>query len=256
MLEQVKAAFGEYIGRYYQSVVPTTKPLEEFKVRGLAQCIAWAPSRMVDAAQDMLALWLRAEHNKPTKPPALPSIIVAIAKDYTPSGRDYTRQVADRQVAIIPGDPKERLFGIRAIAGDVRAQVAIFATDEPTARSLAAQLLLFMDATENRRFTAKYHFAGVETLWSVQIETPENPAMSIPSDAKNLTILAVDVTLRAQIPLFDAPGTGEPNDGKGTPGTDDPAGYPLVQVVDVDSIERSGGTGGAVIRNYTVEDQP
>jgi hypothetical protein len=43
-----------------------------------------------------------------------------------------------------------------------------------------------------------------------------------------VTILAIDLTLKAEVPLFDAPKEGEYNDGKGVPGTDDPAGYPVV----------------------------
>jgi hypothetical protein len=205
---------------------------------------------MVDAAEDMLGLLMRSEiHDQPTRPPELPAILVAIAKDYTPTGRDYTRQVADRQMVVIPTDPKERMFGLRAVAGDVRAQIAIFATDEPSARSLASQFLLFVDATPNRRFAARYCFAGQDMDWPVQVETPEVPATSIQNDARNLTILALDLILRAQIPLFDAPGAGEVNDGKGTPGTSDPAGYPTVQRIGIDS-----GVSGpaALLRAYAV----
>jgi len=234
MLQNVKIALGQFMGRYFASIVPTTKPLEGYVTRPLAKAVAWAPARMVDAAEDMLALWLRADlEGAPTAPPELPAIIVAISKDYVPTGRDYTRQVAERQLVMIPGDAKERMFGLRAVAGDVRAQVVIFATDEPSAHSLAAQFLLFLDASENRRFDAVYRFAGVDTAWPVQIETPENPAMAINTDAKNLTVLAIDLSLRVEVPLYDAPKEGEPNDGKGTPGIDDPAGYPLVQSVNV-----------------------
>lgn len=253
MLQPVKIALGQFMGRYFASVVPTTKPLEGFVVRPLAKAIAWAPARMIDAAEDMLALWMRTDmDNAPTTPPELPAIIVAMAKDYTPTGRDYTRQVADRQMVMIPGDDKERLFGLRAAAGDVRAQLVIFATDEPSAHSLAAQFLLFLDETPNRRFEARYRFAGHDMNWPVQIESPDAPAMSIQTDAKNLTILAIDMTLRAEIPLFDAPKAGESNDGKGTPGTDDPAGYPLVQSVSVDSAEAGDQGGKAEIRPYEV----
>lgn len=249
MLQPVKIAFGGFLGRYFESVVPTTKPLEGFVSRTLSKAIAWAPSRMIDAAEDMLALWMRTDmENAPTTPPELPAIIVAMAKDYTPTGREYTRQVADRQMVMIPGDSKERLFGLRAVSGDVRVQIVIFATDEPSARSLAAQLLLFLDSTEARRFDAAYRFAGVDMAWPVQIESPDVPAMSIATGSKNLTVLAVDITLRAEIPLFDAPREGQPNDGKGIPGTDDPAGYPLVQSISVGSMDSKA----ASIRGYEV----
>jgi len=232
MLQPVKIAFGEFLGRYFASLTATTQPLQGFVTRPLLKAIAWAPARMVDAADDMLALYMRTDlDDAPTSPPDLPVIIAAMAKDYTPTGRDYTRQVADRQLVILPDDPKDRLFGLRVVAGDVRAQLAIFAMEVPTAQSLAAQFLLFVDEAPNRRFEAEYAFAGVNTKWPVQIESPDNPAMSIQTEAKNLTILAIDLTLHASIPLFDAPKPGEPNDGKGGPGTDDPAGYPLVQTI-------------------------
>ena len=253
MLEPIKAAFGQFMGRYYDSLVPTTRPLERYVTRGLERSIAWAPSRMVDMAEEMLSQWLRAEQPGPaTKPPELPAIMVAMAKDYTPTGRDYTRQVADRVLVMIPGDPKERLFGLRAMAGDIRAQVVIFATDEPSARSLAAQFLLFLDATENRRFTATHRFAGLDNPWPVQVESPDAPAMSIANEAKNLTVLAIDITLRAEIPLYDAPAVGQPNDGKGAPGTDDPAGYPLAQHITIASAAGDGSGGTSPLGSFEV----
>ena len=244
------------MGRYFASLVPTTKPLQAYVARPLAKAIAWAPARMVDAAEDMLSLWMRSDMDgAPTTPSEMPVIIVAMAKDYTPTGRDYTRQVADRQMVMIPGDTKERLFGLRAAAGDIRAQVVIFAMDVPTAHSLAAQFALFLDATENRRFKATYRFAGMDLQWPVQIESPESFASSIATDAKNLTVLALDVTLRAEIPLFDAPAAGQPNDGKGIPGTDDPAGYPLVQGIAVTDYE-AGPQSGAVELGVFVVGEP
>lgn len=254
MLQPVKIALGGFLGRFYQSITPTTKPLERFVTRGLAKSVAWAPARMIDAAEEMLSLWMRSDlDDATTKPPELPAIIVAFSKDYTPTGRDYTRQVADKQMVMIPGDTKERLFGLRAVAGDIRTQLVIFATDEPSAHSLAAQFMLFLDAAPNRRFEASYTFAGQVLDWPVQIESPDNPAMSIQTEAKNLTVLAIDLTLRAEIPLFDAPAAGDPNDGKGTPGTADPAGYPMVHDITVASEERGDQGGSAEVRPYEVK---
>lgn len=238
MFQPVKTALGQYLGRYFASLVPTTKPMQSYVTRALAKAIVWAPGRMVDSAEELLSLWMRADlSGAATKPPELPVILVAMAKDYIPSARDYARQIADRQMVMIPGDPKERLFGLRTIAGDIRAQLVIVAADEPTARSLAAQFLVFIDATENRRFVARYGFAGLAMDWPVQLETPDNPASSIQTEAKNVCVLAVDVNLHVQIPLLDAPAPGAPNDGKGTPGTDDPAGYPLVQQIHIQAAE-------------------
>jgi hypothetical protein len=171
----------------------------------------------------------------------LPVFIVAVARDYVPSGRDFTRQMADSINVAIPGDTKNRYFGLKTIAADIRAQVAIFAADGPTASSIASQFSLFLEASTNRRFHANYTFAGVTDGWPVQIETTDNPFISVQTELKNVAILAADLTLKATIPLFDAPKAGDPNnDGKGTPGTDDPAGYEVV--VEVDTVKPAGTT--------------
>jgi hypothetical protein len=232
MLQSVKVAFGRYMGHFYESLSPTTKGMQGFVNRGLSKSIVWAPARMVDAVEEMLASWQRNDtDDAPTQPAELPVIIAAMAKDYTPSGRDYTRQITadDGAWVIIPEDVKERAFDVKLIAGDIRTQVAIFAHDEPTAKSLASQLLLFIDAPSNRRFLAKYEFAGLEMDWPVQIESPDPMAQNIDIGTKNMTVLAIDIMLKVSIPIFGAPKEGQPNDGKGIPGDSvDPAGHPVV----------------------------
>lgn len=257
MLEPVKAAFGEYVGRYYASLTPTTKGVESFIARGLSNAIAWAPARMVDAAEEMLHLWMRTDHDaaKPAKPAPLPAMLVALARDYTPSPRDFNRQVAERVMVQLPDDPKERIFGLRMIAGDIRAQIAIFASEPNTAQSLAAQLLLYADTGPGRRFKAIYRFAGHNLAWPVVLESPEVLAVNLGLEGKAVAGLAVDLTLRVSIPVFDAPRAGEPNDGLGVPGTDDPAGYPRVQLINVDSNALTPeGRKGEDVADYLVDD--
>lgn len=234
MFEPIKFGLSEYLSRYYSGLSATTKALHEYTQRGLAKSIIWTPGRMIDSAEEMLAAWQRNDSdNAPSHPQKLPIMLIAMAKDYVPSARDYTRQMAERQLIIIPEDPKERVFGLRTIAADIRVQLAIFASDEPTARSLAAQFCLYIDVLHNRTFWASHRFAGLEHEWPIQLESSDAPAMVIPNEAKNLTILALDITLKTSTPLFDAPKDNEPNDGKGTDGdTEDPHGYPTVQAID------------------------
>lgn len=235
MLEPVKIAFGQFVGEFYRTLLPTTKPLQEYVTRGLDKSIFIAPSRMIDAAEEMLASYQRNDtHQAATQPFKMPVIIIAVAKDYMPTGRDYAKQIAEPISVIIPSDDKERHFGFRTINADIRAQLAIFAMDEPTAKSLASQWQLYLDRADSRRFLAHYAFAGQDIIQWVQIEDTGIMASNAQTESKNLTILACDVTLKSQIPLFDAPKAGdENNDGKGIPGTDDPAGYLLVNHVDI-----------------------
>ncbi|WMC11744.1 hypothetical protein PU634_05095 [Oceanimonas pelagia] len=238
MFEPVKAGLGGFMQDFYLGLVPTTRPLTEFTARGFAQCVAWAPGRMVDKAEDMLGAWMKNDSAQaPTRPPKLPVILVGVANDYTPIAGNMGTQIADAIDVQLPGDDKCRFFQMRMVAGEVRAQVAIFAHDEPTAKSLAAQFLLFLSSPSRRGFDAVFPYAGVDNAFPVQIEAPDNPAMSIETGTKNLKVLAIDLTLICSIPLFSAPGEGEANDGKGIPGTADPAGFPLVADVDITARE-------------------
>lgn len=233
MFEAIKVGFGEYMVGFYNTLVPTTKAMPEFLQRGAAKAMAFAPSRLADSFEEMVSAWQRNDTDtSDTRPAKLPAIIVAMAQDYTPTGRDFTRQLADSMQVIIPGDAKERVFGLRTVAGDIRTQVVVVAQDEPTAKSIGSQFLLFLDAMPNRRFHYDHTFAGVTTAWPVQIESTDIPAIAAKTESKNIVILAIDLTLKAQIPLYDAPAVGDPNnDGKGVPGTSDPSGYKVVTLV-------------------------
>lgn len=253
MFEPVKAAFGRYMAQFYSDLIPTTRPLEEFVVRGIGKSIMWAPARMVDAAEEMLSLYIRKDIDPgPTKPFAMPIMFVAMAKDYVPSGRDYTRQLSDKMDIVLPGDDKLRNFKLRTVSADIRAQVVIAAMDEPTARSLAAQFGLQIDSTEGRRFNAIYSFAGEQLEWPVLIESPDVQGIAVPSQAKNLTMLAIDIVLRATAPLIDAPKAGQANDGKGQPGTNDPAGYPVVNLIAGTQYERNDYANGSELGTWSV----
>ena len=229
------------MARFYKELQATTPQLEEYIRRGTEKAIAYAPARMIDEAERMFLKYLRADvkksddENAPTDAYDLPMMLVAMARDVTPTGRDWNRQIADAAPFVFPDDPSERVFKVKTIASDIRVQIAIFAAQEATARSIAAQFLLFVDAVENRRFYADYEKWGFHSRWPCVLESPEAFAPVVQTEADNLTILAIDLTLKCTLPLFFAPKEWEENDGQGIPGDKhDPAGFPLVQVVNKD----------------------
>ncbi|NCC41620.1 MAG: hypothetical protein EOM21_19815, partial [Gammaproteobacteria bacterium] len=76
MYQPVKSAFGQSLGRFFASVVPTTPYLDEYVKRPLSRAILWAPARMVDLAEEMLAAWQRDEsRGTPTSPYTMPIIL-------------------------------------------------------------------------------------------------------------------------------------------------------------------------------------
>lgn len=230
MFEPIKIGFGGLLGQFYGNILPTTKPLIEYIARGQQYAMAFASSTMVDEATKMLEAWQRNDtYNGSTTPAKLPVILVAIDRDYTPTPREFARQMSDSIEMAIPGDSLTRVFGLRTVAADIKMQIVIVANDEPTAHSLSAQFNLFLDATLNRRFGVPWAFAGITHNWPCQIETPQIDFLNVKTDMQNICIIAGNVLLRTTIPLFDAPAAGQPNDGQGVAGSStNPAGYPVV----------------------------
>jgi hypothetical protein len=245
-MQELQVGFGAYLNGFYNSLIANTPALSGFISRGFTNCFAWAPARMVDAAEEMLEAWRRNDNGQPSSSAFLPVVIVAIAKDYEPVGGDFSRQLSDPQWITLPQDTKQRVFKVQQMQGERRAQLLFAAADESTARSLASQFCLWLAAVPNRRFPAQYQFCGISNNWPVMVVTPDDAAKSMPTDEKNLTMIVVDVAIRETIPFFMAPGPGEPNDGKGSGTADDPSGYPLVnEIVSKAAVGGSSDVTGA-----------
>lgn len=236
--DTIKEAFGRYLEGFHSQLVADTPAMAEFSQRAFARSAVWAPGRLIDQIEEMLKAYRKNDNSQSGQPKTLlPIMIAAVGKDFMPSGPEYGRNQSDGVFVTLPDDPKERVFRLRAVSRDVRAQVAIIAGDEPTATSIAMQLQLYMSSMRGRTFFATFSLAGFADPWGVQIENPDLLATGSPLDeVKNMTSLAVDLTLRATIPLLGAPKPGEDNDGQGDGPNQfnpfeagyDPSGYPVV----------------------------
>jgi hypothetical protein len=232
--DPIKIGFGQYLHRFHQGLVAATPALSEYVARPFSKAAVWAPGRMIDQVEEMLGSWRKNDNGGEPQPrPYLPVMIAAMSKDYMPAPPEFSRVVPDDTYITLPEDTKGRVFKLRMVVADVRTQVAIIAQEEPTARAIALQLDLFCKSTENRRFYAPFTLAGMKEGWPVTLEMPELQAIANPqADTKNMTILTVDIQMRATVPLLRSPGPGEPNDGKGEGTLQDPHGYPVVLTVD------------------------
>lgn len=236
--DPIKVGFGRYLAGFHAQLIGDTKGVRELASREFAKSAVWAPGRMVDQVEDMLAAWRKNDTSHAAQPtPYLPIIIVAMGKDFVAAPAEFGRTGGDAQNVMIPGDPKNRVFKMRTVTADIRVQVVIAAADDPTARSIAMQLQAFTSELANRRFSAVYNLAGVDSLWPVVFELQDLLMPSLPTEQKNLTLLAADLTMRATVPMLLAPKRTEPNDGQGTGANQedqfgDPSGYLVVQQAD------------------------
>lgn len=228
--DPIKAAFGRYLGGFYAQVIGDTPAVAEFAQRGFSRSAVWAPGRMVDQVEEMLAAWRKNDTELHAKPnPYLPVMIAAMSNDFTPAPTEYVRPLADAAYVRLPGDQKGRVFKLRVAVAAVKTQVAICAQDPGSAKSIAMQLDLWCKESRNRRFYARFPLAGFDEPWPVTLEMPELMAVPTPQDVKNLTVLTVDIDMHATVPMLMHPAQGAADaDGKGTGTEADPDGYLVV----------------------------
>lgn len=230
-----KLAFAEYMARWYQTVYGDTRATEEFAQRGAGKAIKLVSGRMIDDVQAMLESYQRDQQDEHGKNSKLPIVFVALARDYTTTGGDWGGRQVSRRMVRLEDTASASVYGLRLAMHDVRAQVVVMAADEGSARSLAAQLGLFVGDIANRRFIARHEFGQYTIPAPIVIENPDLMFGSA-GTSKTMTILLADLTLKVSTPYLDAPKPGEENDGS----TNNPPGYRTVTDVSVGHL----GAGG------------
>lgn len=233
----VKVAFARYLREFHSQLIADTPAMQEFAAREYKRVVMWAPDRMIDQATEMLASWRKNDTSQSARPnSALPVMLIAMTKDFVPAPVEFGPGTSFAQDVQIPSDPQNRAFKLRRVTAEIRAQIVIAAAEDVTARSIAMQLHLFVSDPARRYFSATHDLAGLKEDWPVQIENTEVMAVTVPTDVKNLTVLAVDLSLYASVPFLSAPKSTQPNDGKGSGSNQDqpfapgynPSGFPVV----------------------------
>ncbi|MEJ7804442.1 MAG: hypothetical protein WKG03_00760 [Telluria sp.] len=224
MRTPLEAGFGGYMSRFYVQLVADTPAMAEYIKRGLSKSVVWAPGRMIDSVEEMLAEWRKNDNEGgPSDSSMLPVMICAMSKDFQPSMADWGVAVGTSVDVMSPDDPHERTYKLRTSSNEYRVQVAIIAPEGGTAHSLAMQFNLYANGDGGRRFTHRHMHGDIPHDFPAVLEQIDLGAIDSRAEQKNITILTVDMNLRAVIPIFKAPGDGEANDGKPAP-----AGYPVV----------------------------
>ena len=78
MFEPIKTAYGKFLRQFFDQLVPTTVPMQEYVKRPYAKSVILAPARMIDEAEEMLMKYMRTDiSGKTTTPFMLPVIILA-----------------------------------------------------------------------------------------------------------------------------------------------------------------------------------
>lgn len=225
---QQQIAFGDYLIRWFSGLYGEMPGVKAFKARAPAEALKWAPSRMIDEAEKMLEQYRQNTNGPKGKSSLFPVVIVAPDDDFIGTGADWGGAHTERtELQIWEGGS---WYGHNLVMHDRRFQVVIAANEGDTAKALAAQLSAFIKKVSNRYFNATYTFGQYQVPGPIQMETNRIDWMAVKTDAKNMKILAADITVKCQVPHFDAPGEGEPNDGS----TNNPPGYPRTGLIDLE----------------------
>lgn len=222
---QQKEGIGWYMVNWFNKLYADTPALKDFRSRRVAQAIQWAPSRMLDQVESMLAQYRKNENGPPGASTKLPVMLLATDDDFLGTGADFGgHHTGFERVQILTGGS---WYDYRQDMHDRRIQVAIIASDIDTAKSLAAQLSAYMQEPHHRYMDAKYVFGQYEIPAAMQLETKRIDWMKVETDQKNIKILAADIALKCIVPILRAPAEDEPNDGT----TNVPPGFPVVKKV-------------------------
>lgn len=228
----VRAALGRWMVAFRADYQPDTAAAAEWKARSAPTAMAFPPGRMVDAVDAMLDSWRSNDNSGRAGTSAfLPMVFVAVARDYTEAPGEAGRPQLDRIPFVFPDDAKERVFEVRQISADIRAQVVVVASEIVTAGSIMGQLCLW--EKRRRSFRSTFLWSGFESEWPIQVVQADRMAVDSPQ-GEHMAVLTLDLTLRAAMPLFYSPTGSEANDGQGTVGSEsDPPGFPVVGQIDV-----------------------
>lgn len=234
----VKVGLGEYMGRFKQSFAVThndTDAVQEFVSRPLKRSIVFAPSRMIDAIEEILSAWRKNTNvdGQPQSTAFLPVMAVAVARDYTPASPSQGMMLGDAIDIKIPDFPDNRNLKLELIRGQLRVQVVVIAADESTAKSLIARFCHFVRRYDNRGFDAVYSLAGFNEVWFNAWDSQDLYPQAVTIAQTNLAIQKVDLLLNIAIPMVYGAANGQPNSGIGTGTPSDPFGLPVLTQINM-----------------------
>lgn len=206
-----KDGLGQWLVQFRAQFQPDTDATAEWAAREAKKAMVWAPARMVDQVEAMLSSWRNNDNSSKAGTAAfLPVLFAAVATDYTESPGEEGRPVTDMTPFAFPEDNRRRSFRLRMMSADLRVQLVVVASEALSAMSMMGQLAFW--ATERQRFKAIYPFAGFTSEWPVRILQSDRLAIPTPL-GEQLSILSLDLIMRAAVPLFYGPRDDEANDG-------------------------------------------
>jgi hypothetical protein len=183
---------------------PETRFAAAWKNRPFHQAVAACKAQLIDDAEGMLTEWRisdKAENVSGGTAAFIPVMLTAIAAIEMPPDVDQMRGIPYWVEATVPSDTQQRPVQIRTIPKAVRAQIAYFCTNPHDAASIADQFCAYMTDDNKRRIDVTYDLGGgVKDQWKMLVIDNNLMPDNVPTDAKNMYIVTVTLTMVGLVP--------------------------------------------------------
>lgn len=200
--EAFQKSWGNVLKDFREWLLPDTADLIHWKTRPLKEAIAACPSRMVDDAEVMLSEWRKNQNSNDTGMTSfLPVMLTAFDSVPSPPDASSIRGVPDWMPVVLPQDPQKRMVRMRTIPIAVRAQIAVFTDNPHSALMFTSQFCAYLTSETKRvmELTVNVGDGITDSCELVVLDNSLYPS-KVSTEAKNLTIFTVDVTLNGVIP--------------------------------------------------------
>ena len=198
-LKQIQDAWIYVLADFRAWCKPETEHAYAWKMRPFTQAIAGAKGSLVDDAEGLLAEWRKNENaDVSTGMTAfIPVMITAIAPIQTPPDTSQIVGIPYWNTGAV-GDTKMQF---RTIKSAIRAQTVYFSTNPHDAKSISDQFCAYFDDDVKRRFPVEFLIGDLEKV-EFKFTVLDNSLFpdNIVTDAKNLHIVSIDVTMVGVIP--------------------------------------------------------
>lgn len=204
--------------------MPETLQLAEWKRREVAKAIRSCRAQLMDDSEGMLGAYRKNKNDGSETGTSsfFPVMLTATAPVDMPPDTSQLLGVPYFVETII----NEKLVKVRVIPQAIRAQVAFYATNPHDARSVCSQLCAYLSDDWKRKINVTFNLGG-NVFDEFRFIVFENNLMPnpVPSEATNISIFTVDVTLVGYVPhvlglgAYDEDTVGNGYDKNGMPKT-------------------------------------
>lgn len=201
--ERFQRAWGVLLSRFRKWALADTADTKHWKTRPIKEAIHACAGRMIDDAEAMLDQYRRNDNVKdtPGSTALLPVMLTAFEPMPTIPDASSVRGIPYWLDIQVPTDPDLTTARLRTIPTAIRAQVAFFTATPHAAFSLASQFCAFLTDEYDRQLPIVCDLGGgITDTWQLTVLDNTLFPSRVPTEAKNLTIITVDVTLAGLIP--------------------------------------------------------